>query len=361
MPRPVPLPVEESAYHHFLRTPAFAFWQPIVAILVGAAVWLGASLIGSIPMITEIAAGRMKPEDLTAGKILMTPWVLLGTNLSLAAMIPIALFGQWAFFRQRPRWIHSVVGRFRWGWLGISLALLIPLWFGVLTVQGLLGGAGLTEDTTGGPSARWQLYLAIILITTPLQCAGEEYGFRGLVNRGVAGFFRSDKAGLVAGTLVSSALFAFAHGSTDLWANSFYFGLGVVLALLAWRTGGLEASIALHTVNNLISFLAAVYYGQIDEPMQMSGVTGDWTMIIAPLLGLVVVAILELVRRTLKIQRTGAPGRELIAAQPSMQPVTPPPAAYGPGPSPHPPQPGVPPPPHHPGPPGPLGGPPPGP
>ena len=40
-------------------------------------------------------------------------------------------------------------------------------------------------------------YLAIVLLTTPLQSAGEEYGFRGLVQRSAGSWFRSTRVALV--------------------------------------------------------------------------------------------------------------------------------------------------------------------
>ncbi|OYO08777.1 CPBP family intramembrane metalloprotease domain-containing protein [Enemella evansiae] len=329
-PQPVTLPVEESEYHQFYRTPAFAFWRPIVALLVGAGLWFVATLLGSIPLILDLAQGRVDLAELSAGRILMTPWVLLGTNLSLAALIPIAIACQVWFFRQRPRWLHSVQGRFRWRWLLLGLVPVIPLWLGTIVVQGLaLGGAATAGGAqTGGPSRQWLIYLVVITLTTPLQCAGEEYGFRGMVNRSVASFFRNRRVGLVAGAVVSSGVFASLHGSSDIWANAFYFGFGMVACLLVWRTGGLEAAIAMHSVNNLISFYAAVLTGEIDRPMQMSNVAGGPEMLLPVLAGIVAVLILNSWRARRGVPIATAPGREQIAGLPSMPP--PPPAGPNP-------------------------------
>lgn len=327
-PRPVTLPVEESEYHHFWRTPAYAAWRPIVALLVGGALMLAASVLGGIPMIIDMARGRVDMDDLAAGRVLMTPWVLLGTNLSLAALIPIGYACQVWFFRQRPGWLASVQGRLRWRWLLLCFLPVVPLWLGTIVLEGLVTGAdpAAGEAPVSGPSQQWLVYLVVITLTQPLQCAGEEYGFRGVVNRSVASFFRNSRVGLVAGAVVSSALFASLHGSSDLWANAFYFGFGMVACLLVWRTGGLEAAIAMHTVNNLISFYALVLTGQIDQPIQMTNVSGGPEMLLPILAGVVVVLILNAWRRRRGVPIATAPGREQIAPQPSM----PPPSAYPP-------------------------------
>ncbi|WP_203798122.1 CPBP family intramembrane glutamic endopeptidase [Actinoplanes couchii] len=72
------------------------------------------------------------------------------------------------------------------------------------------------------------------------------------------------------GILLSSLLFGLAHGLGSPWllADTILFGL--VTAFLTIRTGGLEAAIALHVVNNLAGFTLAHVTGTMDT-------TGDPT------------------------------------------------------------------------------------
>jgi len=95
------------------------------------------------------------------------------------------------------------------------------------------------------------------MLLTPLQSAGEEYGVRGLIFRVIGGWTRSPRAGLVTGVLVSSVLFTAIHGSTDPYITIWYFVLWTGLAIITWRTGGLEIAVMLHAVLNTFTFILA--------------------------------------------------------------------------------------------------------
>jgi membrane protease YdiL (CAAX protease family) len=109
---------------------------------------------------------------------------------------------------------------------------------------------------SGVPHLTWQpysLFLIVgIIITTPLQCAGEEYCVRGMVAR-VVGSYGSARVSFWIAATLSSVLFMLLHGAGDPYLNVFYFSFGMVASWMAWRTGGLEAGIALHVLNNLLS------------------------------------------------------------------------------------------------------------
>jgi len=53
------------------------------------------------------------------------------------------------------------------------------------------------------------------------------------------------------GAVVSSGAFMWLHNAQDIYLNTFYFSFGMISSWMAWRTGGLEAGIAMHVINNL--------------------------------------------------------------------------------------------------------------
>jgi len=106
------------------------------------------------------------------------------------------------------------------------------------------------------------LLLGIVVLTTPLQAAGEEYGARGLLTRAAASWVADPRVALLVGTVLSSAVFMLAHGAGDPWLIVFYFLFGVGLCLVTWRTGGLEIAVLIHTVNNLVAFGTVILSGQ---------------------------------------------------------------------------------------------------
>ena len=57
--------------------------------------------------------------------------------------------------------------------------------------------------------------------------------------------------------MVTAALFSLAHAPPDLQTFLYRFAIGLALSAAVWLTGGLEASIVLHAVNNVVIFLLA--------------------------------------------------------------------------------------------------------
>lgn len=273
---PVPAPDVPRRYGHALTGLRGAKWRGILALLSFVVGFLVLSAtVGSIGLIIEAATGGITAEQLMSAAIPITPWILLFTNLALALCIPLATLLQWAFFGVRPRYLSSVEGRFRWSWFGRIALVVVPIWLVYVIVLFLIEpGDGFRLDATA------IALIVIVLLTTPLQAAGEEYGMRGLVQRAVGSWFSSPRAALVVGTLISGVVFCSAHFAGDPWLIAYYFLFGVAMSLAAWWTGGLEAPIAIHAANNVLIFLSAALVGGLDEGIDRSAGTGGPFMLI---------------------------------------------------------------------------------
>ncbi|MDR7382320.1 CPBP family intramembrane glutamic endopeptidase [Promicromonospora iranensis] len=113
------------------------------------------------------------------------------------------------------------------------------------------------------PEARWAVadllfVFAVTIVIVPLQAAGEEYGYRGLIFRVAASWGHGPRSALVLGVVVSAVLFATIHLSADVWLNLQFVAVGVAFALITWRTGGLETAVVLHAANNVFGLLLAL-------------------------------------------------------------------------------------------------------
>lgn len=325
------LPVKQTDYTSFWRVAAWSWWQPIVALLITGVGWLilTAILFGAATAI-DIATGRTQASEFDPNEL--TPLGFIGNNLGLAALIGLALFVSFVIFKQRPGYIISVLGRMRWRWLARCFLLLTPLWLiymGAMTwweirTKGTLD-LSVNSDT-------W-LMLAGILLTTPLQAAGEEFGFRGVVNRSAASFFANPKVGFGVGALISSLLFMSVHAATDPWLNVYYFVFGLVACLVTWRTGGLEAAIAMHAVNNLVS-LALVPFSDFSDLFNREAGVGDPSVLIGMIVMAAAVALLLWQAKRNDIAMTSAPGASMLGSQSDSLPMPPPRPAPIPGPVP---------------------------
>ncbi len=253
-----PMPAEPVAYPQMLRTPRATTGRGVLMIVCFVVGYVIVSTVlqgGAIAW--DVYRGHTTFTDLLALKLNLTPALLLAVNLSNAVCIPLSMLLQRAFFGQRGRWLSSVAGRFRWGVLLRGTLVALPFWaaFFALTLA-------TAPDPVRTPTGTYLALLVIVVATTPLQAAGEEYGARGLITRGAGSWFASPRKALLVGTLLSGAVFTLAHGAGDPWLIGFYFVFAVVQSLITWRTGGLELAVLLHTANNLVAFGSLVLLQQ---------------------------------------------------------------------------------------------------
>jgi hypothetical protein len=146
----------------------------------------------------------------------------------------------------------------------------------IVTVWAVYVGGSLVLEPTGAVviDGGVILLLAIVVLTTPLQSAGEEYGARGLILRSAASWFRRPWLAFAVGVIISSTLFSLAHFAADWWLIAYYFVFGASAAFAARGTGGLEAPVLIHATNNVLLFVPAVLYGQLSEGIDRSEGTG---------------------------------------------------------------------------------------
>lgn len=271
---PAPIPdrtdVAGDRYPQLLRTPQQRWWRPLVGLALGAvAVIVAAVVVILVALAIEnIRGNTANPRDdatLTPDR----PLGLLANNLVLATLIPGAMLAVWAAHRARVGWLASVVGRLRWSVLGrlFLLALAVVVVFFAASFAIPPAGFG---DIDPPPTTTLVGLLVVILLTTPLQSAAEEVGFRGYLSQAVASWFARPVTGSLVAGAVSATLFALAHGGQEPALFTDRFAFGAVASWVVWRTGGLEASIALHAANNLVSLGYTASTGSVQEALENS-------------------------------------------------------------------------------------------
>ena len=83
----------------------------------------------------------------------------------------------------------------------------------------------------------------------------------------------------MAAALISAVVFMSLHLAQDVWLNAFYLLFALLASLLVWRTGGLEAAVALHVVNNLTSMVTLPFVDFSDMFNRQAG-AGDASMLL---------------------------------------------------------------------------------
>lgn len=287
---PDPLPGRTSppgvaagrSYVHQMRGPLHRWWRPPLALL-GMLVTLATLFLGvGVPL--ALLGVTPTVEELTT-----TALGQLVGNLSISLLAVAGVAGLAVGFWRSPWRVLSVAGRLRWRWLGLCHLVVLPLWVVYLVASGSLLG----QEPSPRPAA-WAGIVVVSLLTTPLQAAAEEVFFRGALVQAVGAWFRRPLVAFVVSTVVSTAAFGLAHGSTDPWVLAELAALGVVGCHLTWRTGGLEAAIALHVVNNVLVTVSGAVLGGLSESYVDAGTTGTPVATVSSWVATVVAAVVLL-------------------------------------------------------------------
>ncbi|MCG7625896.1 CPBP family intramembrane glutamic endopeptidase [Epibacterium sp. Ofav1-8] len=181
------------------------------------------------------------------GRTGLSPLTQAAGAFSLALLIPYSMLLQRSLYGQPAGSLHSVAGHFRFGVFGRSLLAFGPFLLIVMSVGFLFT----PDDTIPWNTADLVAYFVISMTMIPLAAAGEEYGFRGLMFRVLGGWTRGSLPGAILGITVTTVLFSLLHGSLDPYILGSYLVLFGAMAIITWRTGGLEVAVVLHGVYNV--------------------------------------------------------------------------------------------------------------
>lgn len=252
------LPTEQStvhttAYHRLSHLDAGTsrWWRPLST--VGVAVGLYIAML-VVVFIFAVLAMLIGPASWAPSEMLTDPRnpadMLIGLGL-IALMIPASVLGaRWGGGTRGT--IHSVAGRVRWRMLFRAALIVLPLYAVVHTLAFVIS----PPEDFSWPSAdfRTAAVLVFILLLAPLQCAGEEYAFRGVPQQTLGTWLRSPVWGIV----LPIPLFVLGHGYD--WVGQIDMAVfAICMGFLVWKSGGLELAIVVHTANNLTLFLLAPF------------------------------------------------------------------------------------------------------
>lgn len=195
---------EPQPYLRAMRSRDWAWWRPLLGLLLVAFVYVAAAtVVVVLTLLTGVGTDFAQMN-------LVDPLTLLVTNLSLIVAIPVVWLA-WVTAHGMPLgWSSSVLARLRW-------RLVLP--YSLLAVGTLGAGIGLSvlagflfgDEKATGPVASFGWLLLVVVLTTPLQSAAEEYLFRGYLSQTVAAWVRHPAAGPVIAAVVTAALFSLAH------------------------------------------------------------------------------------------------------------------------------------------------------
>ncbi|MFC6017163.1 CPBP family intramembrane glutamic endopeptidase [Plantactinospora solaniradicis] len=276
-------PPPGTPYHRLARTDRHRWWRPVLGslLILGGTFAVLCLLIGVADSAGRLADRPTGPDGLPTWGPVGDLALLLA---SIAVALPLVLLAA-GWVQDRPvGTVSSVLGRLRWRWLGVCALVAVPtvlvLLGGSLGLLTLTGSADEGGSADGGWPGWWGFLgaVAVLLALVPLQAAAEEYVFRGWLLQAVGAFLRTPWPAIA----VQAVLFAAAHGWGTRWG---FAELVIMASLTGWltiRTGGLEAAIALHVVNNVVALVGSAALGQLAA--EETAADAPWEMFVVSVL-----------------------------------------------------------------------------
>ncbi|MGB4134975.1 MAG: CPBP family intramembrane glutamic endopeptidase [Microbacterium sp.] len=233
------------------------WWRPLLTALLAFGFYIAGVVLFAIPLgiaaaVDPVIAERIMSMADAANVDMTDPLTFTVAMGSIILMLPALLFASRIVAGRGVGLLSSVAGRLRWGWLLRSLAASAAVF---VLANGLLMAiaAAQGEPLIVAESQPWWM-LVMVLLLVPVQCAAEEYVFRGFLMQTIGSWLRHPAFAI----LLPLPFFVFGH-LYDVWGLLSVATFALAAGWLTWRTGGLEAGIALHIVNNLSVFVLAAF------------------------------------------------------------------------------------------------------
>ena len=229
---------------------SYRWWKPLIVGLL-TFIFMLVLQIG-VTLAAVIASNDPSMlDDLGSGYDSMNPFTgpgAIGELGPIAVMLP-ALALAVLIVRDRPfSSLSSSRGGWNWKTFAKCIGVAIPIYLVALSIDVLVfpnGGAdGIVRFTLVG--------VIVCTIITPFQCVAEEYVFRGFILQTVGSWTKLPALGIA----VSAIAFAAGHPYNTIGVVSILIN-GLIWGYVVWKTKGLEASSAVHIVNNLSGFYLA--------------------------------------------------------------------------------------------------------
>jgi uncharacterized protein len=224
-----------------------AWWRYALGVLTIAFFWL---VLGYVPYLLLVGAGL-------SDQLLE----YLAVNFSILMMLAGLVLAVKLIHRRPLISLVTPEARVSWGRMARGALVWTAIGSVIVAIEHVLYPERYYLSFDAG---RFFLFVALVLVLTPIQAATEELVFRAYAMQGLARLTRRP----VVLAVVSSLIFTAPHmlnpevhqyGLLLMAAN--YFAIGMLLATATLRDGRLELAVGVHAVNNVLLALVANYEG----------------------------------------------------------------------------------------------------
>ena len=252
--------IAPPAFHRLARPTRW--WRPVLVLVTALALYVA---LLAAPMLALVTIAAVHPpaeplfDRLLGADSFNTPAGLTVGLSMISLLLPAGLLAVRLVGRRGVGTLLSVTGWLRWRLLARAAAItgvVLGVFTGVMLLVEPPTGTVPDATASSGGLGRLALMLVIVLLFVPWQAAAEEVVFRGLLAQTVGSWLRHPAWAI----LLPLPLFVLGH-DYDLAGMLDVAVFAAVAGYLTWRTGGLEAAIGMHVVNNVGAFILALLTG----------------------------------------------------------------------------------------------------
>ncbi|WP_052274156.1 CPBP family intramembrane glutamic endopeptidase [Arthrobacter sp. L77] len=307
---------EQFAFHRLARSwQQHRWWKPLLTALLGGVfyvVFIIMVLVTGIALASLTPAGVGPYFDALSVLDLSNPVMFAFTLVSLILMIPALALAALIMGPRPIGLLSSVAGRIRWRWLAVCAGVSVAVFLVNLAVSfgvGALFPAEAEPAPIPPETSTLLILLALSVLAVPFQAAAEEYVFRGFLMQAIGSWLRHPAFAI----LLPVPLFVLGHGYDPLGQADVAI-FAIFAGWITWRTGGLEAAIAVHAVNNMTIFVLGAF-GLVDVNSTEGSLSG--LVLSAATMAVTAVVIVRLA------DRRGVARTRTVALRPVLEPTTP--------------------------------------
>lgn len=225
----------------------YKWYKPILTFVVSIIIWTVLNIIAVVIFGAVYGNGFFEALTLNYEGMNNPDAANFYGFLSIALFIP-SLYLASRIIKDRP-FSSYASSRGGWNWKIFFKCLLITL----ITYVILIIIQSMISPTSTGPNKLNALVFIAFLIIVPLQCIGEEFFFRGLLMQTLGSWIKIPVAALI----IQAIIFGLLHSYNPLGVIGIMIG-GFFMGIMAWKSNGIEASSAFHSINNLSTIFLAL-------------------------------------------------------------------------------------------------------
>ena len=288
-------PIDRRVWRVLLTVPIGLLAAGLAAVICGIVVFVAfgiGGVDGSGPLLERLRQGEA-PVGLTQIAFVLSLLATINGGMFLAFTGVAAVL-----HHRKLRSYFTAAPRFRWELMLLGLALFAALIGPLLLVSAALDPKSPVAPilTIGPDLGKRLIYAVMVVILLLLAAAAEELLFRGWLLKVTGAFVRDPRVVLV----ISGLLFSAIHLDPNLDAFLVRMAMGIGLAWMTLRLGGIEFAIGAHAANNILILLFIQPMSLKPEPPHAFPLE---VLVIAPLMLAGYVALAELAARWAPLRR----------------------------------------------------------